>query len=84
MCLQSLNGHSDEIWHLQFSHRGDRLASASKDLTAVIWSVSSRGDAFLLHTLKGHPKAVTHLTWSPDDSMLLTCSERQVVTEQPP
>jgi WD40 repeat protein len=49
------------------------LASASKDATAMIWRVNAAGEAFHMHTLAGHHKAVAFLTWSPDDSRLLTC-----------
>jgi WD repeat-containing protein 26 len=34
-----LTGHADEVWHLDWSHGGDFLASASKDRTAIIWRV---------------------------------------------
>ena len=27
-----------------------------------------------IHSLKGHEEAVSFLAWSPDDTMLLTCS----------
>lgn len=36
---QILEEHTDEVWHLQFSHDGGWLASASKDGTARIWRV---------------------------------------------
>ena len=65
MPLQKLEAHRDEVWHVQFSHGGDRLASASKDRTAIIWGVAPGGDARQLLTLKGHPDSVTHLSWSP-------------------
>lgn len=49
------------------------LASASKDTTALVWRVDSLGEPILMHTLAGHEKAVAFLTWSPDDSRILTC-----------
>ncbi len=71
--LQILDNHRDEVWHVQFSHSGTMLASASKDTTALIWRVDSLGEPILMHTLAGHEKAVAFLTWSPDDSRILTC-----------
>lgn len=71
--LQILDTHRDEVWHVQFSHSGTMLASASKDTTALIWRVDSLGEPILMHTLAGHEKAVAFLTWSPDDSRILTC-----------
>lgn len=32
-----LEGHTDEVWNVAWSHDGLRLASASKDKTAIIW-----------------------------------------------
>ncbi|EIE21969.1 WD40 repeat-like protein [Coccomyxa subellipsoidea C-169] len=70
---QVLETHRDEVWHVQFSNSGLLLASASKDATAQIWRIGPTGEAVHMHTLTGHDKAVAFLTWSPDDSRLLTC-----------
>ena len=75
--------HRDEIWHVQFSHSGLLLASASKDATAQIWRISPSGEAVHMHTLAGHEKAVAFLTWSPDDSRLLTCGSDHEVDIHP-
>jgi WD40 repeat protein len=34
-----LEVHSDEVWNVAWSHDGTRLASASKDKTAIIWRI---------------------------------------------
>ena len=95
-----LRGHSDEVWHVQFSHDGTRLASASKDNSVIIWDVSQLlncdgsgvvwvGDKISvdgisltpprLHTLIGHTNHLSFVAWSPDDSMLLSCSNDKTV-----
>eukprot|EP01098_Paradermamoeba_levis_P009052 TRINITY_DN3749_c0_g1_i1.p1 TRINITY_DN3749_c0_g1~~TRINITY_DN3749_c0_g1_i1.p1 ORF type:complete len:597 (-),score=150.62 TRINITY_DN3749_c0_g1_i1:14-1597(-) len=66
-----LEKHTDEVWHIQFSHNGKYLASGSKDCTAIIWNVQ---DMKPVHVLLGHSQAISFLAWSPDDSFLLTCS----------
>lgn len=72
--VQVLELHTDEIWHIHFSHRGLMLASASKDRTAVIWQVKANWHLMPIHTLP-HNAPVAFLSWSPDDTLLLTCSE---------
>lgn len=34
-----LEGHTDEVWNIEWSHDGNYLASASKDKTAIIWKI---------------------------------------------
>ncbi|TPX33339.1 hypothetical protein SmJEL517_g03751 [Synchytrium microbalum] len=71
-----LQEHSDEVWFVAFSHNGLYLASASKDNTAIIWSLE---DCKPLHILTGHKDSVSAVAWSPDDSLLLTASNDHLV-----
>eukprot|EP00793_Prasinoderma_coloniale_P004155 PRCOL_00006331-RA len=48
---QVLEGHTDEVWHLQFSHGGTMLATASKDASTIIWDVRSSTKVTLRHRL---------------------------------
>lgn len=71
--VQVLEDHLDEVWHIQFSHNGKYLASASKDCTAIIWEVSPCGGLSVLHVLRGHTDSLAFVAWSPDDDKILTC-----------
>lgn len=68
--MQVLQHHTDEVWHIAFSHKGERLASASKDGTAIIYKVGIF--VTLEHTLQGHKDAIACMAWSPDDNLLAT------------
>lgn len=61
----------DEIWFLEFSHNGKMLATCGRHDMPVIYDTSNFKE---LYTLDGHDKHVTYLSWSPDDSKLITCS----------
>ena len=66
--------HSDEVWFLQFSHDGTKLATASKDNTVVIYDTSNYK---VLHKLLDHDSGVCYVSWSPDDTKIITCTEPQ-------
>jgi WD40 repeat protein len=51
VCLQTLEGHSNRVYSVAFSHNSTRLASASFDSTFKIWDASSGA---CLQTLEGH------------------------------
>jgi dipeptidyl aminopeptidase/acylaminoacyl peptidase len=63
--------HKDEVWFVQFSNDGSKLASASKDTTVFIYETESYN---AVHCLDDHQgSGVTHLAWSPDDTKIITC-----------
>ncbi|KAK1284620.1 hypothetical protein QJS10_CPB21g00180 [Acorus calamus] len=76
---QILNKHENEVWFVQFSNNGAYLASSSRDCTAIIWMLEDNGTMSMKHTLRGHQKPVSFVAWSPDDTMLLTCGNGEVV-----
>jgi WD40 repeat protein len=67
----SLEDLGNEVWNVEFSHDGKRLAACGKANMVLIWDVPSFQ---LVFTLKGHRDAVTNISWSPDDSKMVTCS----------
>ena len=62
---------NDEIYHLEFSHDGRRLATCGNDTTVTIYDTL---DFEVRYTLTEHTQKVTYVTWSADDSKLITCS----------
>ncbi|UPR04175.1 WD40 repeat domain-containing protein [Chloropicon primus] len=91
---QVLDGHSDEVWHIQFSSSGQMLASASADGTCIIWdyapseasdlngggsSSAAKKKFKLKHELLGHKKPIAFVCWSPNDKYLLTCGNDHVL-----
>ncbi|KKY28427.1 putative wd domain-containing protein [Phaeomoniella chlamydospora] len=69
--LVELDHHTDEVWFLDFSHNGSKLATTSKDKTVVVYETTT---FTVLHKLKGHGGEVSFVSWSPDDSKLISCS----------
>lgn len=78
-----LEVHKDEVWNIEWSHDGLHLATASKDKSAIIWragdgSGSPSGDWSPHVVLDDHPYPVGALSWSPDDTVLLTSSDHLI------
>jgi WD40 repeat protein len=67
-----LDGHEGEVWHVQFSNDGTKLATASQDKTVLIYSTTNFE---ILHKLERHEKEVTFVAWSPDDMKIISCSK---------
>ncbi|KAF9246441.1 WD40 repeat-like protein [Melanogaster broomeanus] len=79
-----LDVHTDEVWNVAWSHDGLRLASASKDKTAIIWRIGSdvepsSRECVVEFTLREHPFAVGALAWSLDDSILATSADNLIL-----
>ncbi|KAH6665662.1 WD domain-containing protein [Halenospora varia] len=66
-----LDKHTGEVWQVQFSHDGSRLASCGEDGQVIIYDIETFE---VLQTLADHEAGVCSLAWSPDDSMIVTCS----------
>ncbi|HBL94544.1 MAG TPA: hypothetical protein DD375_13740, partial [Hyphomonas sp.] len=71
-----LNGHSDDIYGVDYSPSGRFVASASADNTARLWIVGMSADMFGETTeFKGHTAPVLTVRFSPDEERLVTASE---------
>jgi WD40 repeat protein len=75
-CLQTLEGHSDWVSSVAFSHDSTRLASASDDNTVKIWDASSGA---CLQTLEGHSGRVSSVAFSHDSTRLASASNDNTV-----
>lgn len=70
-CAKILKAHGDEVWDIQFSHDGTKFSTTSKDNTCLIWDVQTFEP---IQKMVGHNGSIIYSKWSPNDSMLLTCS----------
>jgi WD40 repeat protein len=68
----TLRGHTQPVQCVAFHPDGQRLASASFDMTAKVWDAASGKD---LLTLRGHTDKLSCVAFSPDGQRLATASE---------
>ncbi|TIA86772.1 hypothetical protein E3P99_03577 [Wallemia hederae] len=75
----TVKAHTDEIWHCCFSHNGKYLATASRDKSIALWEIDSLQQTFKKHKrIPPTLEDITALTWSHDDTRLLTAAENIV------
>ncbi|KLJ11092.1 hypothetical protein EMPG_13612 [Blastomyces silverae] len=67
-----LSEHTDEVWYLEFSHDGTKLATTGRENIVIIYDVATFS---VIHRLTDHGGPVAYATWSPDDSKLISCSQ---------
>ncbi|RYN87201.1 Vegetative incompatibility protein [Alternaria tenuissima] len=75
-CLHTLEGHSNAVSSVVFSHDSTRLASASYDRTVKMWDASTGA---CLHTLEGHSSTVSSVVFSHDSTRLASASYDKTV-----
>lgn len=70
-CVRLLcrEGHTAAVSAIEMSHRGDLLASAGEDAAVLLWRLS---DARLLRRLSQHARPVWALSFSREDTQLLS------------
>ncbi|KAG7427685.1 Vegetative incompatibility protein HET-E-1 [Fusarium oxysporum f. sp. raphani] len=70
-CLSVMEGHSDSVQSVVFSHDSKMVASASLDKTIRIWNIET-GEC--KHVLKGHSNLVKSVVFSHDSNMVASAS----------
>jgi serine/threonine protein kinase/Tol biopolymer transport system component len=71
-----LLGHSAVVSSATWSPDGERVASASWDHTARVWSAGGGGEPIVL---QGHSGIVTSVAWSPDGGRIASASNDDTV-----
>lgn len=69
-CAVELDDLSVEAWQVQYSPTGHLLAACGLNGVAI-WDSNFK----LVGELRAHQRGVANVAWSPDGTMLVTCSQ---------
>lgn len=81
--LLTLSDHTDEVWCIAFSPSGSMFASGSSDNRIFVYETTAwRLKHQLFETPGGRDTSggIAHLSWSPDERFLVSCSPGRQVT----
>lgn len=70
--INRLDGHTDEVWYVQYSQDGKLLASGGKDGVIHLWDAVSGQHKFIL---KDHRDSISEIIFSHDDQLLASRSK---------
>ncbi|GAC1656885.1 MAG: hypothetical protein NVS4B7_01430 [Ktedonobacteraceae bacterium] len=74
--LYTFYGHTDWVWAVAWSPKGNRIVSASGDGTAQVWDAKDGGH---LNIYSGHADSVYGVSWSPDDARIASAGNDRTV-----
>ncbi|KAK3902612.1 hypothetical protein C8A05DRAFT_15350, partial [Staphylotrichum tortipilum] len=75
-CMQTLEGHTDSVTSVAFSHDSKTLASASDDRTIKLWDAATGS---CTATLEGHTGPVYSVAFSHDSKTLASASDDRTI-----
>ncbi|KAH6892108.1 WD40-repeat-containing domain protein [Thelonectria olida] len=67
-----LSDVAGEVWQVQFSNDGSKLAACGSREHVILWDTKTFG---VIRLLSDHDNGVGNLAFSPDDSMIVCCSQ---------
>lgn len=67
--IQSLKGHKDTVYAVDYARNGKRFASGGADHTVIIWT--NKGEGILKYT---HTESIQCLAYNPTTQALVSCS----------
>ena len=70
--------HHGVIVNLAFSPDGKRLVTGSRRGNIGVWVVNTPNDVRLEFSLMGHTRAVESISFSPDGTQVISCSEDEI------